>query len=99
MRPPNFGSPIFFFAQRAIGPCPMQLVVVMAVRKAVSAATTIFTAISIRRFFFIPSFPPFRQFHFFISHFLIFSFPSFLISHFSFLIWQRPEALSPWPSA
>jgi hypothetical protein len=31
----------------------MQLVVVMAVRKAVSAATTIFTAISISRFFFI----------------------------------------------
>ena len=31
----------------------MQLVVVMAVRKAVSAATTIFTAISISRAFFI----------------------------------------------
>ena len=31
----------------------MQLVVVMAVRKAVSAATIIFTAISISRFFFI----------------------------------------------
>jgi hypothetical protein len=81
---------------------------VIAVRKAVSAATTIFTAISIRRFFFIISF-------------LHFSF-TFLISHFSFnfvdfchdsaihasmialaapkvLIWQRPEALSPWPSA
>ena len=33
------------------GPRPMQLVVVMAVRKAVSAATTTFTAISIIRFF------------------------------------------------
>ena len=33
------------------GPCPMQLVVVMAVRKAVSAATTTFTATSINRFF------------------------------------------------
>jgi hypothetical protein len=32
-----------------MGPTPMQLVVVIAVRKAVSAATTIFTAISIRR--------------------------------------------------
>ena len=31
----------------------MQLVVVMAVRKAVSAATNIFTAISINRFFII----------------------------------------------
>ena len=30
---------------------PMQLVVVMAVKKAVSAATTTFTAISIIRFF------------------------------------------------
>jgi hypothetical protein len=36
----------------------MQLVVVIAVRKAVSAATTIFTAISIRRDFFI-SYPVF----------------------------------------
>ena len=33
------------------GPSPIQLVVVMAVRKAVSAATTTFTAISIIRFF------------------------------------------------
>ena len=33
------------------GPSPMQLVVVMAVRKAVSAATNIFTAISIIFFF------------------------------------------------
>ena len=33
----------------------MQLVVVMAVRKAVSAATTTFTAISIKRFFIIKS--------------------------------------------
>ena len=59
-----------------IGPCPMQLVVVMAVTKAVSAATTIFTAISISRFFFIASF-----LHFSFT-FLIFSF-----SHF--LIWPR----------
>ena len=35
------------------GPCPMQLVVVMAVKKAVSAATITFTATSIRLFFFI----------------------------------------------
>ena len=33
----------------------MQLVVVMAVRKAVSAATTTFTAISITRFFIVPA--------------------------------------------
>ena len=33
----------------------MQLVVVMAVRKAVSAATTTFTAISIIRFFIVPA--------------------------------------------
>ena len=35
------------------GPYPMQLVVVMAVRKAVRAATTTFTAISMKRFFII----------------------------------------------
>ena len=35
------------------GPRPMQLVVVMAVRKAVSAATTTFTPISTIRFFII----------------------------------------------
>ena len=35
------------------GPCPMQLVVVMAVKKAVRAATKTFTATSIRPFFFI----------------------------------------------
>ena len=34
-----------------IGPRPMQLVVVMAVRKAVSAATITFTAISMNLFF------------------------------------------------
>ena len=34
-----------------MGPCSMQLVVVMVVRNAVSAATTTFTAISIIRFF------------------------------------------------
>ena len=37
--------------QSIIGPCPMQLVVVMAVKKAVSAATTTFTATSTIRFF------------------------------------------------
>ena len=64
MRPPIFGSPIFFsFAHRAMGPCPIQLVVVTAVRKAVSAATITFTTTSINRFFFI-SFPPLRLFHF-----------------------------------
>ena len=57
MRPPNFGSPIFFsFAHRAIGPCPIQLVVVMAVRKAVRAATITFTATSTIRFVFITSY-------------------------------------------
>ena len=39
--------------QNVIGPWPMQLVVVMAVRKAVSAATTTFTAISITLFFIV----------------------------------------------
>ena len=43
----------FHFAQRAIGPYPIQLVVVTAVRKAVSAATITFTTTSINRFFFI----------------------------------------------
>jgi len=41
------------FAHRAIGPCPIQLVVVMAVRKAVRAATITFTATSTIRFVFI----------------------------------------------
>ena len=50
-----------------IGPCPIHDVVVMAVRKAVRAATTTFTATSITRFVFI------------IPHFLIFSIPHFLI--------------------
>ena len=40
-------------AQKYMGPYPAQLVVVMAVRKAVRAATTIFTATSISRVFFI----------------------------------------------
>ena len=46
------------YAKNAIGPCPMQLVVVMAVRKAMSAATTTFTVISMKRFFIrhLPSF-------------------------------------------
>ena len=43
----------FHFAQRAIGPYPIQLVVVTAVRKAVSAATITFTATSTIRFVFI----------------------------------------------
>ena len=38
-----------------MGPSPMQLVVAMAVRNAVSAATTTFTAISIIRFFIVPA--------------------------------------------
>ena len=37
--------------QRMIGPMPIHEVVVIAVRKAVSAATTTFTAISTKRFF------------------------------------------------
>ena len=57
MRPPNFGSPISYFlplpSYIGIGPCPIQLVVVMAVRKAVRAATITFTATSTIRFVFI----------------------------------------------
>ena len=49
----HFSLLITHFAQRAIGPCPKQLVVVMAVRKAVRAATTTFTATSTIRFVFI----------------------------------------------
>ena len=37
--------------QSIIGPCPRHEVVVMAVKKAVSAATMTFTAISMMRFF------------------------------------------------
>ena len=39
------------------GPFPIQLVVVMAVKNAVSAATTTFTAISMIRFFIIINYP------------------------------------------
>ena len=39
--------------QNEIGPCPMHEVVVMAVRKAVRAATITFTAISMNPFFLI----------------------------------------------
>jgi len=42
-----------FTIHHQIGPCPMQLVVPSAVRKAVSAATATFTTSSIIRFFFI----------------------------------------------
>ena len=42
---------ILFYSQ--MGPCPMQLVVPMAVRKAVSAATITFTASSMILCFFI----------------------------------------------
>ena len=42
-----------FTMNHQIGPCPMQLVVPSAVRKAVSAATATFTTSSIIRFFFI----------------------------------------------
>ncbi len=53
----NIGSPISYFlplpSYIGIGPCPIQLVVVMAVRKAVRAATIIFTATSTIRFVFI----------------------------------------------
>jgi hypothetical protein len=42
-----------YAARKSSGPRPMQLVVVMAVRKAVSAATNIFTATSIIFVFFI----------------------------------------------
>ena len=45
-----------FFIQKVMGPWPMQLVVVMAVRKAVSAATMTFTAISIIRFFMVSNY-------------------------------------------
>ena len=51
----NIGSPISYFlplpSYIGIGPCPKQLVVVMAVRKAVRAATITFTATSMKRFF------------------------------------------------
>ena len=40
-----------YLFQSVMGPKPMQLVVVMAVRKAVSAATITFTATSTIRFF------------------------------------------------
>ncbi len=57
MGPPNFGSPISYFlplpSYIGIGPCPMHEVVVMAVRKAVRAATITFTATSTIRFVFI----------------------------------------------
>lgn len=43
----------FQLSTRYSGPCPMQLVVVIAVRKAVRAATMTFTATSIKLFFFI----------------------------------------------
>ena len=43
----------FFIIPYPKGPRPMQLVVVMAVRKAVSAATITFTATSMTRFFII----------------------------------------------
>ena len=53
----NIGSPISYFlplpSYIGIGPCPIQLVVVMAVRKAVRAATITFTATSTIRFVFI----------------------------------------------
>ena len=51
----------------------MQLVVVMAVRKAVSAATITFTAISIRRVFFIVV-ANFRGSKFFTLHSSLFTF-------------------------
>ena len=41
------------YAKNVIGPCPIHEVVVMAVRKAVSAATTTFTAISTNLFFMV----------------------------------------------
>ena len=53
----HFGSPISYFlplpSYIGIGPCPIQLVVVMAVRKAVRAATNTFTPISAKRFFIV----------------------------------------------
>ena len=45
------------FRHRAIGPCPIHEVVVMAVRKAVRAATITFTATSTIRFVFITPHP------------------------------------------
>ena len=49
----NYSLSIIHFPLSIVynGPSPMQLVVVMAVRNAVSAATTTFTAISMIRFF------------------------------------------------
>ena len=57
MRPPNTLAVPFLHLPSyiGIGPCPIQLVVVMAVRKAVRAATITFTATSTIRFVFITS--------------------------------------------
>ena len=46
-------SRTFLLTYIGIGPCPIQLVVPSAVRKAVSAATSTFTAISVMLFLFI----------------------------------------------
>ena len=61
MRPPNTLAVPFSYllplpSYIGIGPCPIQLVVVMAVRKAVRAATITFTATSTIRFVFITSY-------------------------------------------
>ena len=48
---PSFTNLLTFYSQ--IGPCPIQLVVPIAVRNAVSAATIIFTASSTILCFFI----------------------------------------------
>ena len=52
-QPSTFHFPLSTYSYNAIGPCPKQLVVVMAVRNAVSAATRTFATISITLFFFI----------------------------------------------
>ena len=48
-----FAAPIIHSSFFYSGPCPIQLVVVIAVRNAVSAATIIFTASSIKFCFFM----------------------------------------------
>ena len=71
----------FYLNQNSIGPQPMQLVVLMAVRNAVSAATSTFTAISVMLFLFIRLFVRLLT-------------PSFVISSVPLLVISSPPSLS-----
>ena len=79
--------PALFLHQRKKGPLPMQLVVVMAVTKAVSAATMTFTTISMMCFFLSFISLGFKDFRFGISDlgFQISDLTSSNASHFRFL--------------